>query len=260
MLPTALINAAFDAYHASPAEVRVNPSIPILYFGDLDAYELSAVRIITVGLNPSNAEFYQPPTKFPRHARWDRFPGAPALLGMAPSNARRDLYCAELNEYFRVDPYRRWFAHPNALLHGFGASFYGGPDMSTALHTDLMTPVATSATWGVLDIGVQGPLRAYGLRIWEELVVYLQPELILISVAEHYLDDITLALTHRRVTLPDVPGNHGNVPFKHQRHRLPHGGHVDVVFERNLRGIPFGWVKDKRAAGPVIRQRVAARV
>ena len=33
--------------------------IPILWFGDLGAYEKSHKRIITVGLNPSNKEFQE---------------------------------------------------------------------------------------------------------------------------------------------------------------------------------------------------------
>ena len=31
----------------------VNPSIPILWFGDMKAYEESELKIVTVGLNPS---------------------------------------------------------------------------------------------------------------------------------------------------------------------------------------------------------------
>ncbi len=35
----------------------VHPSMPILYYGDLDRYFASELRIITVGLNPSREEF-----------------------------------------------------------------------------------------------------------------------------------------------------------------------------------------------------------
>lgn len=36
---------------------RVTPAVPILFFGDLDGYWVSPLRIVTVGLNPSRKEF-----------------------------------------------------------------------------------------------------------------------------------------------------------------------------------------------------------
>ena len=42
--------------HAAALPSRVSPAIPILYFGDLDAYRTSQVRALTVGLNPSLRE------------------------------------------------------------------------------------------------------------------------------------------------------------------------------------------------------------
>lgn len=36
-----------------------NPSIPVLYFGDLEVFKKSSIKIITVGLNPSHKEFPQ---------------------------------------------------------------------------------------------------------------------------------------------------------------------------------------------------------
>ena len=37
----------------------VNPSIPILYFGDEVAYRKSKLKVITVGKNPSLNEFFE---------------------------------------------------------------------------------------------------------------------------------------------------------------------------------------------------------
>ncbi len=36
---------------------RVSPAVPVLFFGDLDVYLASALRVVTVGLNPSLREF-----------------------------------------------------------------------------------------------------------------------------------------------------------------------------------------------------------
>lgn len=38
-------------------ELVVKPSLPILYFGNLDAYRKSELKVITVGKNPSDNEF-----------------------------------------------------------------------------------------------------------------------------------------------------------------------------------------------------------
>ncbi len=44
----------FDRAAALPS--RVAPAAPILFFGDLDAYRNSPLRVVTVGLNPSLKE------------------------------------------------------------------------------------------------------------------------------------------------------------------------------------------------------------
>ncbi|MYA84260.1 MAG: hypothetical protein F4Y12_01605 [Acidimicrobiaceae bacterium] len=48
------VAAAWRSFGAAASlEARVSPAIPILFFGDLDAYAESQQRILTVGLNPS---------------------------------------------------------------------------------------------------------------------------------------------------------------------------------------------------------------
>ncbi len=56
---------------------------PVLYFGDLAAYRTSPLRVLTVGLNPSDREF-------PEQAPWNRSPGAAAGLS----------YLSSLDAYF----------------------------------------------------------------------------------------------------------------------------------------------------------------
>ena len=46
---------AFD--RAADRTCRVTPAVPILFFGDLDAFRASPLRVVTVGLNPSLHEF-----------------------------------------------------------------------------------------------------------------------------------------------------------------------------------------------------------
>lgn len=175
----ALVARAWEL-HASetarPASPVVRPSMPILFFGDLDAYRASPRRVITVGLNPSAAEF-------PASDPWCRFPAM-----AAPGDHSPDTYLAALSAYFRTQPYSRWFAAFAPLLGGLGASFHAGAE-STALHTDLCSPLATSPTWSRLG-AARGPLAIAGIPLWHELMAALAPDLIVVSVARLYRNAI----------------------------------------------------------------------
>ncbi|MGA7676435.1 MAG: hypothetical protein WCA78_15485 [Rhizomicrobium sp.] len=161
----------------------VNPSIPILYFGDLRAYAASALKIVTVGLNPSNVEF-----------EGQRF-GIEVQRSLEPDTLEQAL-CG----YFQLRPYCRWFNRAfETLLQPLGASFYGARYPSrhprwwrvqpnTALHTDIGTPLATDPTWSKLARDAKARLRATGRPLWMDLIEALKPDLILISVAPHHLE------------------------------------------------------------------------
>jgi len=66
----------------------VKPSIPIVYFGDDHQYAASPLKIVTVGLNPSNAEFAEDRFGLARRERLE-----PADLEVA------------LSRYFQFNPY-----------------------------------------------------------------------------------------------------------------------------------------------------------
>ena len=155
----------------------VRPSIPILYFGDLEAYRASKLRIITVGLNPSREEF-------PRANPFQRFPGGDRL-------DRSDVCALKrvLAGYFKHDPYESWFDSYEWVLTGLGASYYRG-SCATTLHTDLFSPIATDPTWTGLGAERQRPYREAGLRLWHDLVGLLRPHLVILSVARKHLDEL----------------------------------------------------------------------
>lgn len=133
-----VVDGAWRAFgHASALRSRVTPSIPILFFGDLHAYLSSTVRVLTVGLNPSLREF-------PADSPLQRFPLAEGVTVGEP-----DRYLDTLSAYFQTDPYWGWFSAFEPLLNGLEASYYNGRP-STALHTDICSPVATDPTWSSL--------------------------------------------------------------------------------------------------------------
>jgi hypothetical protein len=155
-------------------------SIPILFFGDFDAYVASTTRIVTVGLNPSRHEF-------PDGRPWSRFPGAgPHLDGRrGPRPAGIDGYFDVLAAYFRRNPYKAWFSAYEGVLGGMDASYYPGRRL-TALHTDIASPVATDPTWSKLSTQ-QRALHVDGAGLWRDLIDVLMPDVIIASVAAMHL-------------------------------------------------------------------------
>lgn len=98
-----LARRAWGVYEAALEErpgVVVTPSIPILFFGDSSHYFQSPFRVITVGLNPSRAEF-------PADDRFQRFPAAKGMYPAVMDGQFLDRYVRALNDYFRVEPYAR---------------------------------------------------------------------------------------------------------------------------------------------------------
>ena len=153
---------AFDRAAGLPC---VTPAAPILFFGDLVAYGTSALRVLTVGLNPSLHEF-------PHGEPFRRFPRLEGAGGREPGR-----YLDAMAGYFRTDPYRAWFSAFEPLLNGAGASYYA-VEASTALHTDICSPVATSPTWSQLDGADHAAIEADGGPLWHMLLEALRPQII----------------------------------------------------------------------------------
>jgi hypothetical protein len=171
-----------EEYQAEPW--LVPHSIPILYFGDLASYSRSALKIVTVGLNPSNVEFLE-----------DRFRSHEIRPGCLADLER------SLSQYFKYNPYRTWFDQGfETLLQPLSASYYGNkyagnpplwwnPQDNTALHTDMCTPLATHPTWSKLKLPrtVRIQLEETGFALWRDLIEVLKPDLILIFVGQSHL-------------------------------------------------------------------------
>ena len=155
--------AAWRAFkRADRLSARVDLAIPILFFGDLDRYLASALRVLTVGLNPSLQEF-------PEDSPFRRFPYAKGAVLDGLDN-----YLKALSAYFRTDPYSTWFNAFEHLLGGLGASYYNGKP-STALHTDICSPVAIDPTWSDLGHITQNILEEDGGPLWHDLMSVLRP-------------------------------------------------------------------------------------
>ena len=181
-----VVEGAWRCYgRAAALGSAVAPAVPILFFGDVDAYFGSRLRVVTVGLNPSSREF---PTDDPLR----RFPLAEGI-----DRADVERYVDALSAYFRADPYAGWFGAWEPLLNGAGASYYPGA-ASAALHTDICSPVATDPTWSRLDGGDRRALMDDGVPLWHELLALLRPDLVLVSVARRHLGRVSFEAPGRR--------------------------------------------------------------
>ncbi|MCY4275750.1 MAG: hypothetical protein OXE41_10225 [Gammaproteobacteria bacterium] len=168
----------------------VIPAAPILFFGNLSAYQNSHFRVVTVGLNPSLHEF-------PADSPFYRFP---AIADQ--TNRNLSDYLEALSRYFFHHPYSSWFNSFEPLLNGMGASYYQG-HKSTVLHTDICSPVATNPTWSRLDENRRRLLVVNGSRLWHMLMNDLRPQIIIFSIARVHLERIKF-----------VPQTNWNVIFR----------------------------------------------
>ena len=207
----------------------VKNSIPIIWFGDLERYQASPVKIVTVGLNPSWHEFLEKdktPLKNPRFKYID--------LSSPDENNLNELY-STLNEYFYVNPFS-FFKQYEKILQGIGASFYQAGYSNIALHADAYTPFATDPFFGKLSSDVQWQLKARGMALHQNLIKYLCPDVILISVAKDVFFEI-----HTDVTLEEVdvdPRTKGVYILKSSRAK--NGHNQKIILGKNFKGTPFG--------------------
>jgi hypothetical protein len=159
-----------------------DPSIPIMYFGDYEAYLQSPLKIITVGLNPSHEEF-------PSKNQFKRFRGVENLYSkekLIPEDTSK--YLNSLNTYFRNQNYD-WFDKFEPILNPMNASFYTGQS-NTVLHTDFCSPLATNKGWSKNEKTTNSylvkSLLRKGSEYWHRLVNILKPDVILVSIRNEY--------------------------------------------------------------------------
>ncbi|MBR3142147.1 MAG: hypothetical protein IKF09_03240 [Clostridiales bacterium] len=154
----------------------VKPSVPVIWFGDIEAYFSSRIRVVTVAINPSKEEF-------PKAC--ERFNGYKKLANKdtLSKSDKKNLYHM-LNCYFKQEgnPYYDWFYNFDVQCMGYMPEEYRAlyyvqpttftkPDqegkmiekfkqiykdafdenkkavLNTAVHIDLLTAIATDPTW-----------------------------------------------------------------------------------------------------------------
>ena len=191
--------------------------IPIHWFGNRKAYKKSTVRVVTVGLNPSDKEFrendnmpFSTKLRFPLYKK-----GKPETLELA------------LNDYFKANPYS-WFKHFECVLNGMGVSYYDCQEYPYhALHTDICTPWATDPTWSKLSNKEREELYAEGHKQWLNLIAKLKPDVIIASVARDYLAKLGIIDTQKEFCKFDLTKDG-------KKRKRP-----EMVWKYEFNGIPF---------------------
>jgi hypothetical protein len=176
----------WDYAHATYPKLVPTDSAPILWFGDLDRYQASPKKVITLGINPG-------PLAFPQANPWRLYP----LLTDSNTRQAANIYKQALDE-FQFD---QWFRSFNALLSSFGTSYNNDRNSNTeALHLDVC-PIMTSDVWSKLPTKIRQDLAQRSAPITVRLLEYLQPEFLFISLSKGNLD---LIVPHLDLSVPII--------------------------------------------------------
>jgi hypothetical protein len=213
----------------------VKDIIPIPYFGDVNRYKDSQLKVLTAALNPSEVEFV---TEHPR------FNIDNALKGPAELEY-------ELSNYFKENPYKRWFSSFEPVLNGLGASYGGKMDCGSlhediALHVDMCSPIATTPTWSRLTPTQRNVLNHQGRKIFERLIEELKPDIVIASVGwghiQHWHEDFNNGHSWdvAKVYTTKYDGT-DMIPVRVQYKRLTtDGGHKYLFTNGTAANTPFG--------------------
>ena len=249
---------AFDAAASFASVTR--PSMPILFFGDFRRYLASRLRIVTVGLNPSDQEFLggEPFQRF---------------RGLAHDTARDPRsYIEALARYFSGDPHWDWFRHFRQLLAELDASYEAdgsNQQLSTVLHTDICSPLATTPTWSkiekrrILDTERESLISA-GTQLWEELIRQLRPNVAIFSASrdlcqEHSFEPVGDWRTLHTVTTNQSGGLRRNGPYaiSSRWHRIEDQRCLFVQCPNRIPPLQIGGM-DKSTAGRKIKRLLSS--
>jgi len=162
-----------DFNQKSGYDFVVQPSIPIVWFGNLEKYLSSNGKIVTVALNPSCNEF-------PVYGR-TRFD----LNAKTPQALRKTL-----NNYFLDNPYNQWFGAFEFALNCLNATYYELNDHfhRYAVHIDIYSAIATQPTWGKLTTEQRNRLSRTDL--FSRLLAILDPDMIAFSGNINVFEDV----------------------------------------------------------------------
>jgi hypothetical protein len=201
------------------AEILVPAAMPLLWFGDLAAYEKSELRVMTISKNPSYAEFGDT-------YRFEK-------LLTEPSEA----YKTALNRYFAYNP-SKWFNQLAKFLPIFDSGYLEDDTKNVALHADLFTPIATHPVWP----GLTKEQRVYFDMKFGKLMEILQPDVLLTSLSA---ENLKILLKNAGENVVEIFNE--EEPEKKAKYVRAYcvDGHLIVINGRNFQGTYFGGMTEE---------------
>ena len=174
-----IVATCFNAYQTIRLPYVMPGVVPIVWFGNIDKYRQSGKKIITVGLYPSCSEFVDPNGNINLNYR---FPGVPASYSSTQPISYHN-YKKAMDSYFDNNPYTTWFQHYENVLNCFDASYYQGNYNRTALHIDMIAPVAPQNA-SKNDINQLDTLYNGNLNFFKSMINRLDPDVIVVSASQ----------------------------------------------------------------------------
>ena len=219
----------------------VNPSIPIIFFGDLESYSKESLKVLTVGLNPSDTEF--------RLNKHDKY----SLVRFPEYNGDYKSLELTLNNYFKNIPYKRWFNSLEPILNGLGCSFYPNNNLKKVIHTDICSPLATFPTWSKLSKDIKKNLFNRGFLIWKKLISETKPDLIIISTRYEYVKLLNPKKIKTLHTIFKKKDGSPRRPFNLDLFEVNINNHKTLMVYGEPKNTPFGSVttNDKTKMGEI---------
>ena len=159
-------------------------NIPIVWFGDLLAYKTSKVKIVTIGLNPSDSEFPSDESRFDTSINCNK--------GLKDIDDLTVSLINDFNKYFDNNPYKEWFDEGfEKVLRPLKASYYKQSSktekINRALHIDVCSSIATKPTWSQLKTGMKKQLQ--NKELFQNLLKELNPDIIIACCDQNSFKD-----------------------------------------------------------------------
>jgi len=149
---------------------------PIIWFGEIEKYMSSSLKIVTVGINPG-VEFHEESNYNKNDTK---------ILNRANEldDVLMDMLVRNLNGYFsnNLDKNHRWFKSYNKVLQHFNAYYYNSEN--AVLHTDLQTALSTDPKWS--DLTAEQKNIVKNTDLFDKLIKYLKPKIFISSI--NYID------------------------------------------------------------------------
>ena len=198
----------------------VKDSIPIVWFGDIDAYFASNLKVVTIGLNPSDQEFSS--------KRFD-------IIDFDNGNidSQIDQLKKTLCNYFKNNPYWKWFNKYERLLDAKNCSYCNNKG-NTAIHIDLMTAIATNPTWSGLKQNEKA--RIQNIPLFKNLLSILNPDFVLCSVNQVAFNETFSTDLNLKKDFLFNANNHIRV-YEDNKGKIFLNG-------TNMKGTPFGAIEE----------------